>query len=533
MLDSCASSAVPAWFDCRSPETSKARTSGWRLNDSWEELVSGQQGEDQGVGPLDWAAIVLAVLVPRLAGVFSMSVFDDAFITFRHSLHLASGQGFVFNVGDRILGTTSPLFALILAALAWAGAALPPSAIVLGIASDVLTAAIGFRILRLDVGREAASCFLLFFAADPHIIRVAVGGMESSLFLAITMAVAFLLGRGQAAWALVVSSAAIFVRPEAAWLWLVCLGALWLQPGKLHRGPWTVAAIALIVLASLGLWLYFGSPLPNSVASKARGVGGSLTEVLLIFFFPKESPVQSVLTILAIPGVVAVFRRSAASRWLLVWTAGYIAAYLLARPAMWTWYALPVYGAKALCAAVFVGTVLARLGGARVRMWLTPWVAACAAAAFGVLLAVIAGASPVRRFVYQPLEAWCGEHVTRGQAIAAGDVGAIGYWSEAFIYDLAGLVWRDRWRYASTRDVILTTKPDFVFAGASQYWAELFDPRSELRQLYKPVKRFSRYGNTNLEPTVSELAPGWVQDYVVFERLPQLGQSASSKQAAR
>lgn len=40
---------------------------------------------------------------------------EDAFITFRYARNLAEGQGFVFNPGEHVLGTTSPLHALILA----------------------------------------------------------------------------------------------------------------------------------------------------------------------------------------------------------------------------------------------------------------------------------------------------------------------------------------------------------------------------------------------------------------------------------
>lgn len=43
-------------------------------------------------------------------------LFDDAYITFRYAANLARGFGLVFNPGERVLGTTSPLFTFILAA---------------------------------------------------------------------------------------------------------------------------------------------------------------------------------------------------------------------------------------------------------------------------------------------------------------------------------------------------------------------------------------------------------------------------------
>src|ERR1700688_1940514 len=43
-------------------------------------------------------------------------LFDDAYVTLRHAANLIKGLGFVFNAGEHVLGTTSPLFALVLTA---------------------------------------------------------------------------------------------------------------------------------------------------------------------------------------------------------------------------------------------------------------------------------------------------------------------------------------------------------------------------------------------------------------------------------
>jgi len=52
---------------------------------------------------------------------------DDAYITWTYAVHLARGDGFVFSPGaPPSLGTTTPLWCLIFAAIAKAGIA-PPS----------------------------------------------------------------------------------------------------------------------------------------------------------------------------------------------------------------------------------------------------------------------------------------------------------------------------------------------------------------------------------------------------------------------
>ncbi len=42
--------------------------------------------------------------------------YDDSFITFRYARNIASGHGFVYNQGERYLGTTAPFYCLLLAA---------------------------------------------------------------------------------------------------------------------------------------------------------------------------------------------------------------------------------------------------------------------------------------------------------------------------------------------------------------------------------------------------------------------------------
>ncbi|MBZ0305706.1 MAG: hypothetical protein K8I82_06525, partial [Anaerolineae bacterium] len=56
-------------------------------------------------------AVVFWVLVALLARILPQPpTVDDAFITFRYSRNLVEGNGFVYNPGDKVLGTTTPLY---------------------------------------------------------------------------------------------------------------------------------------------------------------------------------------------------------------------------------------------------------------------------------------------------------------------------------------------------------------------------------------------------------------------------------------
>ncbi|MEY4069684.1 MAG: hypothetical protein RL721_298, partial [Candidatus Eisenbacteria bacterium] len=60
--------------------------------------------------------LVVALLVcTALAWPLRDYLTDDTFIHLQYARHLAGGEGFVFNAGERVYGSTSPLWVLLLA----------------------------------------------------------------------------------------------------------------------------------------------------------------------------------------------------------------------------------------------------------------------------------------------------------------------------------------------------------------------------------------------------------------------------------
>ncbi len=61
------------------------------------------------------AIVVVACFVPLAFSVYADPIWEDSFITLRHSENLLRGEGLVFNPGERIHGFTSPVNVLLLA----------------------------------------------------------------------------------------------------------------------------------------------------------------------------------------------------------------------------------------------------------------------------------------------------------------------------------------------------------------------------------------------------------------------------------
>ncbi len=218
--------------------------------------------------------MLLLGLAARLAWVlFTGYTFEDAFITFRFARNLAEGLGFVFNAGEPIYGTTTPLLTLLLAGTLWLGLDVANAATLLGVLAGLAALGLwleGLRCLGAAPWTQALGGLLL--ACSPLLWQMDGGGMETPLVLVLMLA----------AWL-----AALQHRPGWAGLWLgLMLWArldtlLWgLLPGVMlfgqaqgrQRWQWLArlagGMVAVYLPWLLFAWAYFGSPLPYTVLAK-------------------------------------------------------------------------------------------------------------------------------------------------------------------------------------------------------------------------------------------------------------------------
>jgi hypothetical protein len=107
--------------------------------------------------PLITGSILAAALVvwTGFHGFTRLSL-EDALITFRYARNLTDGNGFVYNVGERVLGTTTPLLTLLLGGIGsiLGAGVIPTSAVVLGMAGMAGAAVLTFG--RTSVRRKAS-----------------------------------------------------------------------------------------------------------------------------------------------------------------------------------------------------------------------------------------------------------------------------------------------------------------------------------------------------------------------------------------
>jgi arabinofuranosyltransferase len=195
-------------------------------------------------------------------------VCDDAYISFRASHHWLLGHGPVFNVGERVVAFTHPLWlALVTAAAALSGEHYV-TAIALGLALTALTLG---ALARLP-GAAAGAPALLGLAASKAFAEFSTSGLENSLAHALLALAAVALSRpalGPGALRGVALALGLLplVRPD--------LGLITLPPGLLllhlapgHRGALLLGLLGPGAAAALGMLIWSGFPYPNTAAAK-------------------------------------------------------------------------------------------------------------------------------------------------------------------------------------------------------------------------------------------------------------------------
>jgi arabinofuranosyltransferase len=420
--------------------------------------------------PITWieriglaAALLLAlVLMWPVRGYLT----DDTFIHLQYARNLAAGRGFAFNAGEHVYGSTSPLWVALLADGMYLGFDGIRVARVLGLVSTLASVVLFFKLMRRTLRMpELRVLATITWASHAWMLRWSLSGMETPLAVALVLAgfVAFTEGqqwgsrpvRTGAFWAL-----AALTRPEGVVL-LVLWGVFLVIDTDSREGVRRLIAGALPAGLIYGGWLmfarlYFGTFWPNTLAAKTAGSVG-----LQAFWDAFSRQVQVVAaTDAVLVGALAgallfggrrmLPRRRQAQR-LLPWV------WIIALPTLYVMRGVPVLSRY----LVPMLPVLAWLSWRAVERWWAGEEPApelrSGATVLGLGLAGLALVQNILCYQYLvkpqvhtftsglkqsliPWGQWFERNTDRGAIIAAPDIGALGYYSQRRVLDLAGLV---------------------------------------------------------------------------------------------
>ncbi len=442
-----------------------------------------------------------AAIVVR-AAFYSISGFiaDDAFITFRYVENIANGLGFVYNAGQHVLGTSSPLYTLLLTIPALLGLDVPNASIAISIIASGITAILIYRLTLLYGFKRFAWMPVVFYILWPRSVVAETCGMETSLFtlLAIGSFYAYRVRRPQLT--LLLAAFAAICRPEGMLIGIVVL------PGLIQEWKWGLSRYLILPALILAAWggfslSYFGTIIPNSIPAKLALYGQidgdgffARLEVLLALY----SPFGWLAALLAAAGIAVAVKDDCLPRPETSWLALMLAFFMLSGTHIFFWYFVPVYPVFLFLVFVSVRKIVESIAVLRTPSYLAGLVTGIATTAvLTFALALSADSYALEQnwmeHLHKNVGLYLAEHVSAGEVVAAEDIGYMGYYSRSTILDRDGLVSPEAIPYNRSGDylqLIRDLRPDWVVANSkspiSQFIYDIdFDELYELRERFR------------------------------------------------
>ncbi len=479
------------------------KTKGWIKTNRWDVVL-----------------ILLLGLVGFWTGLWArVIILDDAMITFRVAENLAYGRGFVYNLGERVQVTTTPLYALVLVPGVWLLGSAPRAALVLNIGLSAFIPVLAYDLGRRLAGRITGVAGSLLLSLSPFLVMAV--SMESYLYVALILASvdAYVADRMRLTGFLVGITA--LVRGDG-----VLLGACILTYDLLARRRlrWRLIFPAIAIPAGwyLFAFLYYGSFFPATLEAKAAqgelnwlgqrfldGLTGYVVEWTeegedeIFFLFPLLAAVALVWAIWRErPWLILVGRD-------LLYGATFVA---LAVPAA-KWYYAPLMPGLAMLTGRGVQLVaegIASFAAGRRRLAISLSVATA------LLLLLLGAIYPLsqeivrenpdwKARVYPIVGRWLAQNTSASANLGTIDIGHLGYWSNRPIIDIVGLAQPDVAVHIAQGDfgyAIRHYQPDMVLLGylwlsevqSKPWFKETYFPRQSFKfgALDQPLILFSR-----------------------------------------
>jgi hypothetical protein len=443
------------------------------------------------------AITVVAVAVRLYLMRATHSTAEDFYITLRYAENLAGGHGMAYNVGERVLGTTTPLYTLFLALVHWIGLDPTTWGKVANILADGVSCWLLFR-LAASAGLPGAGVVAAaLFALSPPNLTWAISGMETSLVTAAGLGVFVSLAEKRPSAMAACAALLVLLRIDGLLLVAVAFSAWWIRERKFPARSFTLLALLILpwLLFATG---YYGSPIPTSVVAKLTVYAWYATSA-----FPNigpfahqmtHSPLHLMLLVGAVLGLLAVTRDYRALLSAAAWMMLYYAAMALSKSFLFGWYYVPPSPMYYLLAVVGWSWVAGSLGhwvlaqrphtARLLSVSSSPLLPHLAVAvlilAFGLVTlpkvrAQLAADQNVEDRLRRPIGETLRGMIQPGEKLMLEPIGYIGYFSRARVLDAVGLVSPEvipyfrRGAASPYLDIMAEIKPEWVLLRAGEY----------------------------------------------------------------
>lgn len=398
--------------------------------------------------------IYLAGITIALYTAFSNWAYDDPFITFRYAQNLVQGNGFVYNPGERVLSTTTPLFTLVLAGGSFIWSDIHQLAVLIGAACLAIGGWMIFELSRAWGTPWVGWAGLTLLPTFP--LLVSTLGSEMPLYTALCLGALAAYAHRSYTLCGICCGLAFLARPDAVLVPLLL--SIDFIARRRERLPWGgILVFAGITLIWTGFaWLYFGTPIPATLGAKQSQGRLAISEQfgpgLLTILQSYTGWPYILFACLVLVGWIYAYLAEQKTIHVLLWPPAFFGAYTLLGVSRYFWYYAP------LVPGLVIGAGLG-LDGIRGMFQALPGEYKEGGTKFGgaggavliavFLLANLGGLSSmpakadVRYPIYRAAGDWLRENTDEDASVGALEVGIIGYFAQRKMVDFAGLIQPD------------------------------------------------------------------------------------------
>ncbi len=471
--------------------------------------------------------IVLSVIPYYAAYKHQVYLIDDAYITLTYSKNIVLGKGFVYNHLPRSLGTTTPLFALIIGFLSVVLKSIHHNISVNSVAVFftatcwVSTAWIFFferETWRLT--KSEAFIFAMLVIVNQHWIHLL--GQESFFFSFLLVLMITFFYKKHFVTAGLLTGLLFATRGEGILVSFVISFLIFIPLRQLdfkNKFFFFLKYITGLIIVLLVYFafskLYFGSFLPSTLHVKQiqynlkewSGMRLNILEAIFKWFPASFATNYFNLPLLPpfllIIGVACSFTKDFRFILFLPWIFLYIAGYQFLQVQVYGWYLIPV---------LFVAYLYFSLGAIRVKSWLdrvfflksnTKYFSTCiilffiTCSALKLTETINIYPGDVKAKTYLELSRWISENTLPTSSVACFEVGYFGFYTDNKIIDILGLVSPEMVKYVKNSNFkagFFSLSPDyFVYLSEANWLLGGIISSNEFKSSYIDMARFKSF----------------------------------------
>lgn len=471
---------------------------------------------------IEISIFVLALCISFSAFYFDSIRFqnDDQFTIYRYIENLASGKGFVFNEGERVLGSTTPLFTL-LGALLKIVFSQVSTQLLIALLNTILIASSAVMFFRLSALFISGS--FRYVAVGVYILnlaKTASTGMESPLFIVATLSFLYASFTQRNVIGALWLGVALLTRPDAL-LIAVLAFVFWVtRNGYRSAIQYTAIVVAIVLPWIIFATVYFNSPVPQSLRTKShaedivyqpriQAMKVQLAHMSRIYWGKvvevDNIPIQTLLNLLPFLFFVSIAcRRFGRSYWLLFAVPiFYFISFSYSNPVMYPWYIsqLEPFWILVSIMGIFVCyEYLARKVPQyrKIILGLVSVVVLCGPI-IGYAHTVLPRGEGSKIALYR-MALYVKEHKQPGDTVGLSNIGIVSHTlMDTYIYDFVGLTRGDTLQYYPITDeclvknqyvippqMVMDMQPDWIIAGEAE-WVPCFVSGEWFLSHYKPA----------------------------------------------